>query len=117
MSPLLYKADSILLQDKIVTLTSENKDLDTKAHEAQVQQNRAALIRIEWEHEREVLERHALHLNEELNSKSDTLQALRKSTASEVSVLHVTGLSSILCRHLRTQVTTFKFCHQHDPLC
>ena len=67
-----------------MVLVSENKDLDAKAHEAQAQQNRSALTKLEWEHQKDVLERHATQLNQELIAKSDTLQALRTSTSSEV---------------------------------
>lgn len=82
-----------------MALTSENKDLDAKAHEAQAQQNRSELTRMEWEHEKEVLERHATQLNEELTSKAATLQSLRQRTSAEVchgSLVTVTVLSSTL---------------------
>ena len=70
-----------------MALTSQNNDLDARAHEANAQQNRTALTKIEWEHEKEVLERHISQLNEDLSKKADTLQSLRKSTSSEVGAL------------------------------
>ena len=75
---------TLCLQDRIVALTADSKDLEAKAHEAQTQHNRSALAKLEWMHEKEVLDRHIAQLNEELTSKSDILQALRASSSSEV---------------------------------
>ena len=71
-------------QDKIVRLTDENRQLDAGAHEARATQSRAALERLEWQHEKELLQRHNERLNQELNQKLEAHTALRTSTSAEV---------------------------------
>ena len=72
------------MQNKNVRLTDENRVLDGKAYEARAIESRAQLERLEWQHEKEVLQRHCDRLNEELTQKLDAHTALRASSSAEV---------------------------------
>ena len=76
-------------QDKNVRLADENRALDGKASEARAIESRAVLQRLEWQHEREVLQRHCARLNEELGQKLDAHTALRAASSAEARPRHV----------------------------
>ena len=65
-------------------LTDESRVLDGKVHEARAGQSRALLERLEWQHEKEVLQRHCQRLNQELSQKLEAHASLRSSSSAEV---------------------------------
>ena len=65
-------------------LADENRVLDGKANEARAIESRTVLEKMEWQHEKEVLQRHCDRLNEELSQKLDAHAALRASSTSDV---------------------------------
>ena len=67
-------------------LTDENRVLDGKVHEARASQSRAVLERLEWQHEKEVLQRHCERLNQELAQKLEAHASLRSSSSAEVGI-------------------------------